>query len=693
MLDKGETKVLLQYVINTLTCRKITPNILGELCDWIEESADLLGFDPLDSKSIGMVEGLRSIRDADKYEVGDQLTAYLKEFLPQYRAKLSRLKRSAESPLTKNLTVVRQKMGLSSEEQEVFGMIARYHRVRAVENFYDTLTRSPIKSEFVIAVMTGLSIDQVARVLQKNGRLFKLGLLKIGNRSSFNFLSNIEISNLTMNALFMAEGTIESFRKCIMGPPSEASLNWDDFKQLQPSADRLAVFLKKSCEMGLKGVNVLLHGPPGTGKTEFTKTIAEHLGMTLYPVGEVGEEGDEPTRSERLSSLRLAQNLLQEQKNCLLLFDEMDDLFESSFASLFSVSQSSSSKVFGNRLLENNPIPTLWTINNPELLDASILRRMSFAIEIKTPPIQARQEVWSRLLDKHGVIIQPEELRNLAEQDEVSPAIAENAVRFASLSGGNAEDIQFAAEGIVQVMSGHRPKKLARASSEKFLPELTSADIDLAYLTDRLANTPANRNFSLCLYGPSGTGKSAFGRHLADRMGMEVIYKRASDLLDMYVGNSEKNIARMFQQAREEDKLLILDEADSLLSDRSGAQRSWEVSQVNEMLTWMEDHPLPFICTTNLMDALDQASLRRFTFKVKFDYLTKKQVDAAFRHFFQQQPPADIGKLSHVTPGDFITVRRKSNLLGFLEDPARLTEMLEQEQQVKSAAKSMIGFA
>jgi SpoVK/Ycf46/Vps4 family AAA+-type ATPase len=176
-------------------------------------------------------------------------------------------------------------------------------------------------------------------------------------------------------------------------------------------------------------------------------------------------------------------------------------------------------------------------------------------------------------------------------------------------------------------------------------------------------------------------------------MGMEVLFRRASDILDMYVGGSEKNIARMFQQARDEEKLLILDEADSLLSDRSGAQRRWEVSQVNEMLTWMEDHPLPFICTTNLMKALDQASLRRFTFKVKFDYLNTEQLDAAFRHFFQQEPPADIGMLSHVTPGDFITVRRKSNLLGCLEDPARLTEMLGQEQQVKSAAKSMIGFA
>jgi SpoVK/Ycf46/Vps4 family AAA+-type ATPase len=478
-----------------------------------------------------------------------------------------------------------------------------------------------------------------------------------------------------------------------MGDPTDANLSWSDFTQLQPSADRLAVFLQKSCEMGLKGVNVLLHGPPGTGKTEFTKTIADHLGMTLYSIGEVDDEGDEPTRNERLSSLRLAQNLLQDQKNCLLLFDEMDDLFESPLFSFLGGSRSRGSKVFGNRLLENNPIPIVWTINNPELLEPSILRRMSFAIEIKTPPVKGRQEVWARLLDKHGVVIQPEELKRLADQDDVSPAIAENAIRFASLSGGNAEDIQFAAEGIIQVMSGHRPKKLSRISSETFLPELTQADIDLAYLTDRLTKTVSDRGFSLCFYGPSGTGKSAFGRHLAERMGMEVLYKRASDILDMYVGNSEKNIARMFQQAREEEKLLILDEADSLLSERSGAQRSWEVSQVNEMLTWMEDHPLPFICTTNLMDALDQASLRRFTFKIQFDYLTKEQVLWAFRHFFNQELPVGVDTLSHVTPGDFMTVRRKSNILGHLEDPVRLTRMLVQEQQVKSVARSVIGFA
>ena len=48
----------------------------------------------------------------------------------------------------------------------------------------------------------------------------------------------------------------------------------------------------------------------------------------------------------------------------------------------------------------------------------------------------------------------------------------------------------------------------------------------------------------------------------------------------------------------------IFDEADSFLQDRSRAMRSWEISSVNEMLTWMENHPYPFVCTTNLMETL-----------------------------------------------------------------------------------------
>ena len=83
---------------------------------------------------------------------------------------------------------------------------------------------------------------------------------------------------------------------------------------------------------------------------------------------------------------------------------------------------------------------------------------------------------------------------------------------------------------------------------------------------------------------------------------MKVLHKRASDLISKWVGESEQNIAAAFAEARWKKMLLVIDEADSFLQDRRHAHRSWEVTQVNEMLTQMESHPLPFVCTTNLMD-------------------------------------------------------------------------------------------
>jgi transitional endoplasmic reticulum ATPase len=123
----------------------------------------------------------------------------------------------------------------------------------------------------------------------------------------------------------------------------------------------------------------------------------------------------------------------------------------------------------------------------------------------------------------------------------------------------------------------------------------------------------------------AGTGKSQFARYFAQRLGMEVMHRWASDLLSCWVGESAKQIASAFEAARTRRAMLIIDDADSLLSDRREAVRSWEVTQVNEMLTWM--------------DRLDQASLRRFTLKLRFEPLTPAQAALAFEHFFGTVPP------------------------------------------------------
>ena len=175
---------------------------------------------------------------------------------------------------------------------------------------------------------------------------------------------------------------------------------------------------------------------------------------------------------------------------------------------------------------------------------------------------------------------------------------------------------------------------------------------------------------------------------------MNIIKKRASDIKASYVGQTEKNIANAFYEARAKKSVLVFDEADSFLMERTMARHSWEVSSVNEMLTQMENAEFPFICTTNLMTNVDKAALRRFCFKVKYDFLTQNQVVTAFQIFFNQTPNLDeIADLTKLTPGDFAAVKKQADILG-ITDKSELLSKLRQEQQVKNLPdnKSKIGF-
>ena len=164
--------------------------------------------------------------------------------------------------------------------------------------------------------------------------------------------------------------------------------------------DHVERLAKGALDTGATGVNILLHRPPGTGKTQFCKALAERLGATLYNVGESNEHGGEPVRDDRLREVRLLQRLLARQPRSLLLFDEMEDLlsgavpgfafFGPSFASRF---REGASKVFMHRLLEQTPTPTLWTMNDAWQVSPAILRRMMFALELRPPTVRVRARI------------------------------------------------------------------------------------------------------------------------------------------------------------------------------------------------------------------------------------------------------------------------------------------------------------
>ena len=186
-----------------------------------------------------------------------------------------------------------------------------------------------------------------------------------------------------------------------------------------------------------------------------------------------------------------------------------------------------------------------------------------------------------------------------------------------------------------------------------------------AALVEAVPTVPQWRLSTLPRYIPADDVEHTI-RYLAERMGLEVVQKRASDLMSKWVGGTAKQIAEAFAEARDAGSFLVFDEADSVLADRRFAERPWEVSQVNEMLTWMENHPLPFACTTNFAEHLDRATLRRFVFKVTLDHLSPEQVRAAFRGFFALSSPSGLTQLTALTPGDFAVVRRRADALGRL---------------------------
>jgi SpoVK/Ycf46/Vps4 family AAA+-type ATPase len=178
---------------------------------------------------------------------------------------------------------------------------------------------------------------------------------------------------------------------------------------------------------------------------------------------------------------------------------------------------------------------------------------------------------------------------------------------------------------------------------------------------------------TLCFYGPPGTGKSALAGHLATQLDRPLMVRRASDLLSMWVGQTEQLIARMFEEARDENAVLLIDEADSFLASRADAVRSWEVTQVNEMLSQIEHFEGLLICTTNRLDHMDPATLRRFVHKVGFNYLQPAQRNAMFfsefGNWFAPQAhaaavAAALDGLSNLAPGDFATVRRRFDASG-----------------------------
>ena len=389
--------------------------------------------------------------------------------------------RSRGDRIEQRLRSLGRELGLGRTDLAILEILLRYRVQPLVEDLVDSVFagggvghRRPfhLKSP-ALASLLGMRASTVLGRVESDAPLVKSGLVSIDGDGDLEL-----VDRLRRLARTGAGAGREACRLLFDRAPA-SDLEWADFEHVAEDRDQVERTLRGALDTGAAGVNILLYGPPGTGKTEFCRVLADRLGVALYSVGETDEDGHEPRRVERLQELRLAQGLLARSGRSLLLFDEMEDLLASP-APFLPLERSGSagargSKVFLNRLLEQNPAPTLWTSNSGERTCRTLLRRMMFAFELRPPRLRARARIWARQLAHHGIAAGAGEARALASEFEVTPGVVSEAVAAARLAGGGLEAVRRHVRSLCRVMGCEKPP---RGTPERFDPALIRADLD-----------------------------------------------------------------------------------------------------------------------------------------------------------------------------------------------------------------------
>ena len=549
------------------------------------------------------------------------------------------------------------------------------------------------------------SYAEVAKAMSPQGKLLKFNLLD----------NDYDFSRRTLGGFMDGTSDEAIERRFYTKGDGKDVLPWAFYGDLAMKDGEIVKNVIKASE---GKCNILLYGASGTGKTSFARSLVKELGRTAYEIKQGDDDGKNMKSEARMMGIQVC-NAQENAKEGVMIVDEADELLRGTSCgfSLFGFDfggGKSTEKGVMNSILDEMKIPAIWISNAPATaMDESVRRRFDYSICFERLNGAQRVAIWRNQVAKHGMgsMISESKIDEYAAKYETSAGGISTVLANVKRMAPEANDVD---ELIATLMKPHC-KLMGVKNGSGFLPakDYSLEGLNIKgkvklenvvkaarnYLDAGFAAVDADKpRMNVLLFGPPGTGKTEFVKYLGKTLDRKVIVVKGSDLLSKWVGESEQNIARAFRRAEAERAILFFDEVDGLLQDRSGASRSWEITQVNELLQQMENFDGVMVAATNFSKNLDAAVMRRFTFKLEFDYLD----DAGKRLFFERMFKSELAdedfavlkELRNLAPGDFRTVRQEQFYLGGAVTNADRVAALKEECAIKKDGNhsTRIGF-
>lgn len=670
--------------------------ILKILCS-LDAHRRFISKDSIDLHDLGMALGLEKwINTEENFDRSAILKLLNQRFLAYSDQDLETIRLSYSSYLNNNLQKLANLVNLS----EIDVKILHFRTIMQLEPLLDDVADllgalSSLRVIHFVAKLLDIEEKQLRVALSEQSTLHKTGLLCLDRSGTMYLRSKLDLISDNFEDLVISDD-IDPYmllQEVVQQSP-KSELTVANYPHISAHLEIAIPYLKQAIESNKSGVNILIYGNAGTGKTELSRVLADTINVRLFEVSSEDENHNPIKGERRLRAYQAAQNFFSNQK-ILLMFDELEDMFKDDTSmNPFA----NSPKAWLNRTLENNTAPAIWLCNYIGILEDAFIRRFDIIIELESPPQRIREDI---LMHAYDGLLAQSTVKALSKSKFIVPAIITRSAKVIQEVAPQLTDLNLSAKTLINstLKAQQHPQVAVQLFDQLvdiYSPDFVNADLDLNKICTSLQT---NKDARLCFYGPSGTGKTEYAKYIADTLEMPLLIKKASDLLSKYIGENEQNIAQSFEEANQTASILLIDEVDSFLSDRRFAKNSWETTMVNELLVQIESYQGILIATTNLMHKLDPAVMRRFDFKIKFDYLKPEQAEAllvAQCRLLDYAVPnqEDLARLHHIrtiTPGDFAITMRQARMK-FINTVDEIITQLENDNKLKEVKPSVMGF-